>query len=139
MGVTSSNLRTLPADHYGLKVTEHRHVPRGVTKPDTQVLTTILEDHKVEPERAVYVGDSLTKDILMAQAAGVHDAHAAYGVSDARPEYDLLRRVSHWPDKVIERERNAAMGQLVVEPSYTLQSFVELLARFNFAPMTDLT
>ena len=137
-GVSPEDVRFHPPEAYGLKVTEHSKVPRGVTKPNSDVLTIILDDYKIAPTQAVYVGDSLTKDIVMAQAAGVHDAWAAYGVSDGRPEYALLRRVSHWPDDVIEREREAAEGQLAVTPSYTLQNFSELLELFHFQPMNDL-
>lgn len=136
--VDVADLRTKPADEYGLKITEHRHVPRGVTKPNTAVLTTILSDYKVDPTRTVYIGDSLTKDILMAQAAGVHDVHAAYGVSDQRQGYDLLRRVSHWPDAVIERERDAAAGQIPIEATSTVHRFDQLLELFNFVPKSDL-
>jgi FMN phosphatase YigB (HAD superfamily) len=125
-------------DAYGLSATEHREVPRGVTKPNSDILTTILEDYKVEPTQAVYVGDSLTKDILMGQAAGVNDAWAAYGVSDGRREYELLRRVSHWPNDVIQRESDTADGQLVVRPSHTLESFGDLLELFDFRPTNDL-
>ncbi len=46
----------------------------------------------------------------------------------------LLRRVSHWPDKVIERERDAAAGQLVVEPTYAVDCFDRLLNLFDFVP-----
>jgi phosphoglycolate phosphatase-like HAD superfamily hydrolase len=128
------DLRTKPADQYGLKLTEHRHVPRGVTKPNTLVLGTILSDYGMDADRTAYIGDSLTKDIVMAQAAGVHDVHAAYGVSDHRDGYDLLRRVSHWPDSVIKRERDAAAGQVPIKPAYTAQCFQDLLDLFDFVP-----
>lgn len=137
-GITLQELRRRPQEDYGLKQTEHMHVPVGVTKPDVSVLRTILEDHKVEPFSTVYVGDSLTKDIVMAQAAGVHDVHARYGVADGRTEYDLLRRVSHWTDVVIEREREAARGT-VVTPRYSIDTFAELRQLFDFQPSNDAT
>jgi FMN phosphatase YigB (HAD superfamily) len=133
-GIDPAQLRTKPADEYGLKVTKHRHVPRGVTKPSTVVLGTILSDYGLDPDKTVYIGDSLTKDVVMAQAAGLHDVHAAYGVSDQRDGYDLLRRVSHWPDDVIERERGAAGGQMVIEPTYVAEHFERLLQLFDFVP-----
>lgn len=45
------------------------------------------------------------KDVAMAQKVGVVDVHAAYGVVQHRPEYDLLRRVSHWTADDVECER----------------------------------
>jgi hypothetical protein len=51
------------------------------------------------------VGDSLMKDIVMAQGAGVTDVWAKYGESHRRDGYDLLRRVSHWTPQDVERER----------------------------------
>jgi FMN phosphatase YigB (HAD superfamily) len=137
VGLTPQDLRTLPAREYELQLTEHRHVPRGVVKPNDDVLRTILADYKVDPTDAVYIGDSLTKDIVMAQNVGVPDVHARYGVSDARPEYDLLRRVSHWPDESISREKDVAEGIQVVRPTYTVDRFDELLGLFNFAPRRD--
>ena len=43
----------------------------------------------------------------MAQQAGVTDVHALYGASQHKPEYELLRRVTHWTPEMVERERNA--------------------------------
>lgn len=54
----------------------------------------------------MYIGDSLMKDIAMAQDAGVLDIHAAYGVAHERSEYELLRRVTHWTDAEVEREKS---------------------------------
>jgi FMN phosphatase YigB (HAD superfamily) len=137
-GVSAADVRTKPAEEYGLKDTDHRHVRGSITKPDDAVLKDILENQKVRPDQAVYVGDSLTKDVLMAQRAGVLDVHARYGVSDGRAEYGLLRRVSHWPDDAIAREKAVAEGLDVVVPTYTIDAFDELLQLFNFQGRSDL-
>ena len=64
----------------------------------------------------------------MAKSVGVIDVHAKYGEVFRLPEYDNLRRVSHWPDDVVEYERIANPT-----PSYTLEdSFAELLTIFDF-------
>lgn len=104
-GMTVADLRTLSTESYGLKFTDHRHVPREATKPSVEVLTAILANAGYEPGQAVYIGDSLMKDIAMAQGAGVLDVHAKYGEVQGAPGYDLLRRVSHWSAVDIERER----------------------------------
>lgn len=136
-GVTPQDLRTLPPQEYGLTLTEHRHVPRGVLKPDGRILRSILSDFDVAPSSVVYVGDSLMKDVAMAQAVGVRDVHAQYGVPYGSADYDLLRRVSHWRDEDIERERRLATAPDVV-PTYRLvDTFAELLDIFEFTRSGD--
>ncbi|MFE5759815.1 HAD family hydrolase [Streptomyces massasporeus] len=131
-GVNAETLRTQPPSAYGLHKTVHKHVPPGVLKPNTEVLATILSDYRVCPQEAVYVGDSLMKDVLMAQQLGVHDVHAQYGVSHDREGYNLLRRVSHWTPEDIEREKELSTRPTVT-PSYVLpEGFSQLLSMFNF-------
>lgn len=132
-GVNFQDIRKLPAEEYGLNETKHREVGCGVTKPDERILTKIVEDFGLPPEEVVYVGDSLMKDVAMAKRVGVQDVHAVYGVAHSRKEYELLRRVSHWSEEDIEREKFLA-SQPHVTPSYTLESgYPELLELFNFA------
>jgi FMN phosphatase YigB (HAD superfamily) len=131
-GVSVHQLRTQPPSAYGLRKTVHKHVPSGVLKPNTEVLSSILSDFAVSPQEAVYVGDSLMKDVIMAQELGVHDVHARYGVSHDRDGYNLLRRVSHWTSQDIEREKELSTRP-TVNPSYVLtEGFAQLLTMFNF-------
>lgn len=137
-GVTRSQLRTLPKDQYGLKRTEHRHVEAGITKPDPQILEAIVAEHGAGTRGIAYLGDSLLKDVTMAQAVGVIDIHAAYGVADNRPEYQLLRDVTHWTDEMVERERDRTPGALPT-PSYVLREGIsEILELFDFGPELDV-
>lgn len=131
------DLRMRPESEYGLRETRHLHVPSGTRKPNAAVLRSILEDCHVGPEEAVYVGDSLMKDIAMAQDAGVFDVHAEYGLADRRPEYALLQRVSHWPESDVEREKVIAANP-DVHPSLVLrESFAEVLQVFDSARTVD--
>lgn len=131
-GVSVHQLRTQPSSAYGLRKTVHKHVPPGALKPNTEVLRSILSDFAVSPPEAVYVGDSLMKDVVMAQELGVHDVHARYGVSHDRDGYNLLRRVSHWTQQDIEREKELSTRPTVT-PSYVLsEGFSQLLTMFNF-------
>lgn len=130
-GKAFEDMRSQPEDAYKLKITRHRHVPKGVTKPNMQVLITILEENGFQPLEAIYIGDSLMKDVAMAQSAGVTDVHAKYGEAQQRPEYDLLRRVTHWTDEDVERERAHMGPQKPVVASHTCNSgFDEVLAVF---------
>ena len=71
----------------------------------------------------------------MAQAAGVLDVHARYGEVQHTADYDLLRRVSHWPDVAVSRERDL-MTQPTIFPTAVLEhGFYELLEIFD-TPIT---
>lgn len=108
-GVMPADLRTgRYAGTYGLRSTAHQQLPMGVLKPNRRVLLEILHAQGCTPAEVAYLGDSLMKDIAMAQATGVLDVHAAYGQAQWRAEYDLLRRVTHWTDEDVARE--AALG-----------------------------
>jgi phosphoglycolate phosphatase len=116
---------------YELDKTIHRHIPKREVKPNPEILIDILSDLRYEIHEALYVGDSLMKDVAMAQAAGVLDAHAKYGEAQHVAEYDLLRRVSHWPDAVVEKEKEL-MTQPDIVPTITLQrGFGEILQYFD--------
>ncbi len=130
-GVTPSSMRRRPDSEYPLQRTAHHFTPAHHYKPDTSVLRSILEEFSVQPSEVLYVGDSLAKDIVMAQKVGVNDAHAAYGLAQTRPEYELLRRVSHWTDEDIERERQL-LDRPTVTPSVSLNEFSEIFQFFTF-------
>lgn len=130
VGVTRDVARTLPAEHYQLRHTEHRLIPRGEKKPSERVLSSILSDAKLEPHECVYIGDSLVKDVWMAQRSGVPDVHASYGVSHKKEEYDLLVQVTHWTEDEVLRER--ATRPEHVTPTHTVAAFANLLDHFAF-------
>lgn len=126
-GTTIEDLRRRPKEEYGLKQTVHRHVPRGEVKPNPDILASILRELQCGADDAVYVGDSLMKDVAMAKDAGVLDIHAAYGEAQRRPEYELLRRVSHWPDSTVAQEQ-LLIGNPLIEPTISLrEGFYEIL------------
>lgn len=55
--------RQYPAEHYRLQKTAHHHTPAGAKKPAPEILLGIIKDLKVEASTAIYVGDSLMKDV----------------------------------------------------------------------------
>jgi phosphoglycolate phosphatase len=130
----TSELRSQPPEVYEFKKTVHRHTPEGEMKPNPAVLADIMRDVGATPKRTIYIGDSLMKDVLMAQEAGVIDVFAKYGLAQHRDEYELLRRVSHWTNADIEREKQLK-AQHNVHPSYTLtERFGEVVDLFEFEP-----
>jgi histidinol phosphatase-like enzyme len=111
-----------------------RHTPPGELKPNPQILLDIIEASGATPEESIYIGDSLMKDITMAQDAGVRDVYAQYGYAQDREAYELLRAVTHWTDDDVARERTI-LARGTVTPSYTLRdSFAELTSLFLFQP-----
>lgn len=66
----------------------------------------------------------------MAQQVGVIDVWAEYGRVQHMEEYEQLRRVSHWPDDMIAKERSEEDKP---NPSHTLKNGLpELLDLFDF-------
>jgi phosphoglycolate phosphatase-like HAD superfamily hydrolase len=129
-GLRREEIRMYPSERYGLERTEHRFTPPGEVKPNPEVLLDILAEVGGSLETSLYVGDSLLKDVLMAQEAGVADVYARYGTAHAREEYELLRAVTHWTQAQVEREKLASSR--TVRPTFTLEeSFGEILDLFQ--------
>jgi phosphoglycolate phosphatase-like HAD superfamily hydrolase len=129
------DIRFYPPERYALRGTAQRRTPRGELKPNPDVLLSILRDVGVTPDRTIYVGDSRMKDIAMANIADITSVWAAYGAAQSRPEYELLRAVTHWTDADVEREKLIANGLLAEEliPDYELHAGIaELLDLFDF-------
>jgi phosphoglycolate phosphatase len=133
MGVSATDLRRLDdPTAYELQKTRHRHTPPGHVKPQPEVLRAIVEALADDDAQVVYIGDSLMKDIAMAQDVGVIDVWAKYGLVQDRAEYTLLQRVSHWTDEDVKREE-AISKRPNVTPTVVLErSFGELTGHFEF-------
>ena len=123
-------------DWYELKKTYHRFTPAGELKPNAEILCSIIRDEGAgaRPCQTLYVGDSLHKDVKMAQDAGAVDVLAQYGQAHDTKAYETLRRVTHWTDEDVERERRI-LGSGEVRPSHVLEhGFGELFEHFEFVP-----
>jgi FMN phosphatase YigB (HAD superfamily) len=130
-GLTKDDIRKYPASHYKLRYTAQERTPKNSRKPDSVVLNSIILSLDLQNDDCVYVGDSLFKDVAMAQDAGVDDVWAKYGEAQHREEYELLREVTHWTDEDVEREKR--IRERDVKPKYTLEhSYSEMLEIFEF-------
>ena len=132
-------IRYYPPQHYKYDKTRQLYVSTDKLKPDPVVLNSIIDSLDIEKENVIYIGDSLMKDIYMAQKAEIIDVHAKYGVAQNREEYELLRKVTHWADEEVEREKKIEQkrqkSKSEINPSYTLHNtFGELLCLFKFIP-----
>jgi phosphoglycolate phosphatase len=106
-------------------------VPRAERKPNPALLLDICRREGVDPNDAIYVGDSRTKDIFMARQAGVTAAWAKYGTVYDSGDWATVVRITNWTadDVVAEAElRDAASG---TTPDLVLGSFQELLPVFG--------
>ncbi|MFN9488130.1 MAG: HAD family hydrolase [Cyanobacteriota bacterium] len=102
-------------------------------KPDKQILLNICADAGVRPAEALYVGDSITRDIGMANAAGVHSAWAKYGTLFDTHDWDNLVRISHWCEEDITRNNLARRMYGSSKPEVVLEKRIdELLDFFDF-------
>lgn len=94
-------------------------------KPDPEILLQILRRFDVEIHNAAYVGDSLTRDVVMASDARVTSVWAKYGSNVSSDNYAKLVRVSHWTKEEVLRE--SELKERNVQPDIVLEeSFSEL-------------
>ncbi len=98
-------------------------------KPNPELLRHILEVEGVAPEEAVYLGDSLTKDVYMAKKAGICAVQCQVAkIPDAKELYEKLVRISHWTREDFRREERlreeCARDQ--IGPDYVLEDFTGL-------------
>jgi FMN phosphatase YigB (HAD superfamily) len=132
-GVEPEKIRRYPPESYTLRRTVSRHTPMGELKPNPKVLADIIADIGASPGETIYVGDSLMKDIAMAQRCNITDVWAKYGVAQDHAEYGLLRRVTHWTESDVEREKRITPAD--VHANITLEhSLAEILPLFEFTP-----
>jgi len=126
--VDITRIRTREPSEYHLKRTRHELVPGGFKKPDAVLLGSIMAREEVRPADAVYVGDSISRDVAMAQRASVLDVYAEYGRAGVAEVAAFLLAVSHWTDDEL-----AAAYSKAVLPTITLhESLSELLTYVAF-------
>jgi phosphoglycolate phosphatase-like HAD superfamily hydrolase len=111
-----------------------RVLPEGDKKPNPRTLLDICRDLGVAPSDVVYVGDSVSRDIYMAQSAGVRSAWARYGTAVDPVLWQKLVRITHWTERDIESEARLKTQSAGTLPDVVLDSFGELLRRFDFVP-----
>ena len=111
------------------KVVELSHHQR---KPDSTVLLEICADIGVVPSQAAYIGDSMARDVLMANNADVFAIWAAYGSRHGKNDYEKLVRVSHWSSEDVAREKNLMVQAQHVKPDYIAEhGLCDLLELFS--------
>jgi phosphoglycolate phosphatase len=108
------------------------------TKPDPAVLLEICAAEGVSHEDAVYIGDSIARDVLMAKRAGVLAVWAAYGAEHSPTMYEALVRISHWTPDEVERERQLRDEAKAISPDFIAhREFAEVLGVFGLTHKSD--
>jgi phosphoglycolate phosphatase len=128
--------RERATSHSGVEIvhpeTDLVELSRHQAKPAPAVLREICAREGIEPSKTAYVGDSLFKDVSMANAAGVAAAWAKYGTQVLAHDYERLVAVSHWSDEDVQRARAFSMGAVPAQPDFVLErGFDELLPVFG--------
>lgn len=109
-----------------------RLLPANDRKPNPRALLDICDAFGVEPANALYVGDSMSRDVYMANRAGVESAWAKYGTGYDHALWHQLVRVSHWTEADVRREHDLKVQAKNASPTATLDRFDELLTKFDF-------
>ena len=103
-------------------------LPANENKPDPAVLHDIAKTETTVLSSIAYIGDSISKDVLMAKRAGCFAIWAKYGVRRDPAMYEKLVRISHWTDADIARERDFVREASTITPDFICESsIVELL------------
>ncbi|MDU4242461.1 MAG: HAD-IA family hydrolase [Escherichia coli] len=97
------------------------------SKPNPKLLEHICLTENVDIKDAVYVGDSITKDISMAKSIGMKAVWARYGRQFAPELWEILVKITHWTNKDVEREEQLKESFSRVKPDYSINSFAEIL------------
>ena len=96
-------------------------------KPNPEILTYICAIQNMKTSDAIYMGDSLTKDIYMAKKAGIKSIQVK--CQQINPEnYKKLVAISHWTEDDFDREQNLkeTCQTELIKPDYEITNFSEL-------------
>lgn len=92
-------------------------------KPEKRNLEKIVNDLHLNRENCYYLGDSLIKDIKMAQNAKIIDIYAKYGENyKNKPEYALLKKVTFWQKALVKAEEESNSQE--IKPTYILNNSI---------------
>ncbi len=112
-------------------------LPADDRKPNPKTLLDICDAYETVPSQALYVGDSLSRDIFMARNAGLRSAWAKYGTLYDKTLWPQLVRVTHWTGEDIAREKELRERAAGTEPDCTLGKFEDIFSCFEFSRVPD--
>lgn len=108
-------------------------LPPEDRKPNPKVLLDICAEYHVNTNRTLYIGDSLLRDVYMANQAMVHSAWARYGTNYSQALWSKLVRVTHWTSKDVAAEAHLREAAGDVHAEVELNCFSDILTYFSFS------
>lgn len=115
--------------HYTLQSTKLKTLENKHKKPNKFILEEIINQFQdINKNNILYIGDSLTKDIQMANEVGILSVYAEYGTSHLKDEYELLKKVTHWTEEDVLKEKQTTSKN--IQPNIVLKA--SILELFNY-------
>jgi phosphoglycolate phosphatase len=103
-------------------------LPRDFEKPNPAGLLQICRDFLTEPGEVLFVGDSLRKDVALAQNLGAVDCWAEYGTYVSREYRERLETIS--ARSITRRHAASVLAEdaVPIRPTHRLASFDQVLS-----------
>jgi len=120
-----SGLLSDDKEHYKSSIPFQHELSYGRGKPNLDGLAVIMDYTGCNKDEMIVIGDSLYKDIRMAQQFGVMDIFAEYGVNRDPELYRELLKITHWTEDEIIEDREQRNTQ--VTPSLKVDCFERIL------------
>lgn len=120
---TIAAIRRHQSDQYTSCIKNVIQLPAGLRKPSPSVLDFVVAALGVDFRSCLYAGDSLTKDVVMSQQAGIYDCWAEYGTKVSPLDFGTLVRITDWPTRAVKDALTPSPKRLRIQPSFSAQSF----------------
>jgi phosphoglycolate phosphatase len=112
-------------DSYQSRIPHIIEINKEYLKPDPTPLINLILEFNLDKNRTFYVGDSLEKDILLAQEVGVIDIWAKYGKeSYQQKNLDTIIKITPWNKEDVKKSISISKE---INPSFTINEFSELI------------
>ncbi len=92
-------------------------------KPDPRTLAPVFAAFPVSLDRILYVGDNLSRDVLLAQRAGISATWARYGAVHDPVLREQLYRITYWTDADVAAEERLRKELGQTPPTFEIESF----------------
>lgn len=106
-------------------------LPEEERKPNPRLVLDICEREGISPSDAYYIGDSIVKDMSMANAAGVNSVWAKYGKDFQSANWKLLVSITHWTDEDVRIEEDLKAMYSKETPKFEVSTFSGLQEIFK--------
>ena len=125
-GVDPGLIRRSPNAVVRARTRELAYSP-ALRKPDPHTLDGVFETFAVSRDRVLYVGDSLSRDVLLARRSGVKGVWARYGATRHPELYRELLAITYWTDQDVAEEERLTWEASLGPPLAVIDRFAEIL------------